>query len=114
MLTGRAAFEGEDVQDILGSVLKSEPDWTRVPSDVPPLIPRLLRLCLQKEAKKRRQSAGDMRIDIEEALLEPEATAPAATPSRGGRLAWIVAGAFALVAVVLFSRSTVLRCPRRW
>ena len=26
MLTGRAAFEGEDVQDILGAVLKSEPD----------------------------------------------------------------------------------------
>src|SRR5438105_5009620 len=54
MLTGRAAFEGEDLQDILGAVLKSDPDWTRLPTDVPPLIPRLLRLCLQKDAKKRR------------------------------------------------------------
>ena len=36
MLTGRAAFEGEDVQDILGAVLKSEPDWTRLPAETPP------------------------------------------------------------------------------
>ena len=30
MLTGRAAFDGDDVQDILGAVLKSEADWTRL------------------------------------------------------------------------------------
>ena len=39
MLTGQPAFEGEDVEDILRAVLKSEPDWARLPSDVPPLIP---------------------------------------------------------------------------
>src|SRR6202008_1314145 len=33
MLTGRPAFEGEDLHDILGSVLKSEPDWTRLPAN---------------------------------------------------------------------------------
>ena len=58
MLTGRPAFDGEDVQDILGAVLKSEPDWTRLPSDVPPRIRKLLRLCLQKDVKKRRQRCG--------------------------------------------------------
>src|ERR1700694_3026846 len=38
MLAGRAAFEGEDLQDILGAVLKSDPDWARLPTDVPPLL----------------------------------------------------------------------------
>ena len=34
MLTGTRAFAGEDVSDILASVLKSEPDWTALPADV--------------------------------------------------------------------------------
>jgi hypothetical protein len=100
MLTGRAAFDGEDVQDILGAVLKSDPDWTRLPSDVPPRIRELLRLCLQKDRKKRRQTATDVRIDIEQALAEPVAATPAATPTRGGRLGWIASLAVAAVLVV--------------
>src|SRR4249919_1179019 len=47
MLTGRAAFDGDDVQDILGAVLRSEPDWTRLPADLPPGIGKLLRRCLE-------------------------------------------------------------------
>jgi len=65
MLTGRPAFEGDDVPEILSAVLKSDPDWTRLTSDVPPRIRDLLRVCLQKDAKKRRQTATDVRIDIE-------------------------------------------------
>ena len=100
MLTGRAVFEGEDVQDILGAVLKSEPDWSRIPSEAPPAIVKLLRLCLQKDVKKRRSDAADVRIDIEQALAEPVSVTPAAPPARGGRLAWIVAAAAVLVALV--------------
>ena len=36
MLTGRRAFDGDDVSDTMASVLKSEPDWSIVPADVPP------------------------------------------------------------------------------
>ena len=97
MLTGRAAFEGDDVPEILSRVLQREPDWTRLPSDLPATIAKLLRLCLQKDVKKRRQSAGDVRIDLEDALGEPVA----ATPGRSARLAWIVAAAAALVGVAL-------------
>jgi eukaryotic-like serine/threonine-protein kinase len=32
MLTGRQAFQGDDVSDVLASVLKTEPDWTRLPA----------------------------------------------------------------------------------
>ena len=53
MLTGRAAFEGDDVPEILGAVLKSEPDWTQVPPSVPLRIQELLRLCLASRGRWR-------------------------------------------------------------
>src|SRR5262245_27092810 len=57
MLTGRRAFEGEDVSDTLATVLKSEPDWALLPSDTPPAIRILIERCL---AKDRRQRIGDI------------------------------------------------------
>ena len=33
MLTGRRAFPGDDVSDVLASVLAREPDWTALPDD---------------------------------------------------------------------------------
>src|SRR5204863_1904643 len=68
MLTGRQAFAGEDVADILSRVLQREPDWTMLPSSTPPQIVKLLRLCLEKDVRKRRRDIGDVRIDIEQAL----------------------------------------------
>jgi hypothetical protein len=36
MLTGRPAFEGDTITDILGAIVKSEPDWTMLPPATPP------------------------------------------------------------------------------
>ena len=58
MLTGRAAFEGEDVADILSRVLQREPDWTLLPANVPPRIRELLRLCLEKDVRRRSATPG--------------------------------------------------------
>jgi serine/threonine protein kinase len=102
MLTGKPAFDGDDIQEILGAVLKSEPDWTRVPKNTPSGIVRLLRLCLSKDVKRRRQTATDVRIDIEQALSEPmigPAADARATPR--ARTAWIVSAVSTLVAAVL-------------
>jgi serine/threonine protein kinase len=104
MLTGRRAFDGEDVADILGAVLKTEPDWTRLPADVPSPVRRLLRLCLEKHARNRRSDASDVRIDIEQAMQPPErAEGTTAAFARQTRVAWFVAGviaaAFALITV---------------
>src|SRR5262245_61752412 len=87
MLAGRLAFDGEDVPDILGAVLRSEPDWNALPSEMPRAIENLLRLCLQKDIKKRRQAIGDVRI--EQALTETP-LAPAAITEKRSRAAWIV------------------------
>jgi serine/threonine-protein kinase len=96
MLTGRAAFEGEDIADILSRVLQREPDWTLLPAAVPPRIRELLQLCLQKDIRKRRSDAADVRIDIEQALAEPVALASVSVSGRTARLGWLVAGVLAM------------------
>ena len=63
MLTGRRAFEGEDVTDTLARILMKEPDWTALPATVPPAMTTVLRRCLQKDpqaapARHRRCGAG--------------------------------------------------------
>src|SRR5262249_39631742 len=57
------------------------------PANVGRRIRELLRLCLEKDVRKRRRDAADMRIDIEQALSEPleSATLPAREDIHAGR-----------------------------
>jgi eukaryotic-like serine/threonine-protein kinase len=81
LLTGKQAFHGEDVTDILGAVLRMEPDWSRLPSAVPQKIRDLLRRCLQKDRRQRFHDAGDVRIEIEDGLAAPAGVdAPGGAP----------------------------------
>jgi hypothetical protein len=71
LLTGRPAFQGETVTDILAAVVERDPDWAALPSTVPLKIYELLRRCLQKDARHRLRDIGDARILVEEAIREP-------------------------------------------
>src|SRR5581483_7787180 len=62
MLTGHSAFTGETTLEILGSVLKSDPDWTALPEGTSPILRSLLRRCLQKDRNRRFRDAADVRI----------------------------------------------------
>ncbi len=53
MLSGRRAFEGEDVSDTLAVVLRGEPDWNALPSATPRVIRSLIEQCLVKDRKNR-------------------------------------------------------------
>jgi serine/threonine-protein kinase len=68
MLAGRRAFEGDDVSDVLASVLKMEPDWSALPADLPGPVRRLLRRCLEKDPKKRLRDVGEGMLQLEEGL----------------------------------------------
>jgi len=46
MLSGRQAFRGDSITDILAGVLKSEPDYSLCPASLPPRIEYLLKRCL--------------------------------------------------------------------
>ena len=71
MLTGKHAYDGEDVTDILASVVKSEPDWQALPENTPPGIRTLLRRCLQKDKDRRSRDAAEIQLQIQEALEAP-------------------------------------------
>src|SRR5512138_864481 len=53
MLTGKRAFDGEDVSDTLAAVLRAEPDWRALPIDSPPSFVTLLKRCLEKDRGRR-------------------------------------------------------------
>jgi serine/threonine-protein kinase len=53
MLVGRRAFEGEDVTETLAAVLKSEPDWSALPGDIPDRIVALIKRCVTKDPRAR-------------------------------------------------------------
>src|SRR5438128_6385730 len=68
MPTGHRAFDGEDVSDILSAVLRTEPGWTRLPTDMTRDVRNLLRLCLEKNSKNRLSDATAVRLLIEQAV----------------------------------------------
>ena len=104
MLTGRRAFGGDSAADIVSRVLQREPDWTLLPPDVPAAVARLLRLCLEKDPRRRRQSAGDVRVDLERAVSEPPpAVPPGASAWRPAHLAVMGIALVAVTAAFLWA-----------
>jgi eukaryotic-like serine/threonine-protein kinase len=93
-LTGKRAFQGETVTEIIASILKSEPDWSALPADMPPSIRTLLHRCLRKDPGSRLRDIGDARIEIAEPAVRPSETVPA--PRRISPI-WMVAGAAVLL-----------------
>ena len=92
LLTGKQAFAGDTVSDVLASVLKADPEWSALPSELPAATAQLVRRCLVRDPKQRLQSIGDARIAVAESLARPggpgatvQLSAPVET-SRGRRL----------------------------
>jgi Tol biopolymer transport system component len=83
MLTGKRAFEGEDVSDTLAAVLRGEPDGTALPADVPVAVRTLLSGCL---AKDRRHRVADLSAALfvldHQAHMGSGAAAPVASVAR--------------------------------
>jgi eukaryotic-like serine/threonine-protein kinase len=93
MLSGARAFAGTDAAETIAAIIRSEPEWTRLPVDTPPALRRLLRRCLQKDRAKRLADLRDARLDLEEA--RSDGAAPVAPEGRRGRTgeraAWVAA-----------------------
>ena len=68
MLTGTRPFQADDISETLAAILRADPDLNALPKSTPEGIRRLLRRCLEKDARKRCQAAGDLRVEIEDAL----------------------------------------------
>jgi eukaryotic-like serine/threonine-protein kinase len=76
MLAGRKAFEGETVSDTLAAVLRADIDWAALPPQTPSSVRRVLRRCLDRDAKTRCRDIADARIEMDEAPEAGEVLAP--------------------------------------
>ncbi len=78
MLTGRRTFEGEDITLTLAEVVKSEPAFDALPSQVPASIRNILRRCLQKDPRQRMRDIGDVRLVLADVAAHPDESATSA------------------------------------
>ena len=69
MLTGRRTFAGDDVTDIITSVMRDTPDWAALPPATPGAIRILLRRCIEKDPRKRAPHIAIARMAIDDALM---------------------------------------------
>jgi hypothetical protein len=104
-VTGKQAFARKTATDILAAVIEGTPAWESLPADVPPRIDGLVRRCLRKDPRQRLRDAGDIRLEIDEALAElasgPSALRPATAQWRGWLWGPVLAVAVALAAFAL-------------
>ena len=68
MLSGKALYRGETVTETIAHVITQPPDWNLLPTSTPAQVRRLLRRLLEKDPHNRLQSAGDVRLEIDEMI----------------------------------------------
>ncbi len=59
-LTGRRAFGGETVSDVVARILERDPDWEALPAAVPARVRQVVKRCLVKDARERPRDIGDL------------------------------------------------------
>ena len=113
MLTARRAFDGEDMTEVLAAVVRAEPDWAALPSDVPPAVRTLLHRCLVKDRRARiADVAAALFVLDHQAALAPGSEAALARPSPGPRwprIAALTAGALVVAGLAVMLTWLALR-----
>jgi len=93
LITGKTLFQGDDVTDVLASVLRDQPNLEELPPQLAPLI----KSCLQKDPRLRLRDIADALL-----LLDPPTgtTRGLQAPSRPSIIPWIAAAVLGVAAVV--------------
>ena len=76
MLAGKKPFVGDDITEVLASVVKVDLDWSSLPSNLPTRVSRWLRRCLRADPRWRWHSVADIRVVMQDYLDDPVADAP--------------------------------------
>ena len=106
MLTGKRAFDGDDVSDTLAAVLRAEVDWSRVPRALSPGLRAFLARCLQRDPRQRIPEIAAMRLALDGAFetvssRSSEAVSVSGPAHRAQRmLPWVAGVALAGLAAV--------------
>jgi serine/threonine-protein kinase len=65
MLTGQPAFGGEDMMAVLARVIDRDTDLSSIPKAIAPAVRHTIRLCLQKDPRRRIADIRDVRLALE-------------------------------------------------
>jgi eukaryotic-like serine/threonine-protein kinase len=98
MLTGRPCFGGETITDVLAAVVKSDPDWTKLPAATPLRLRELIARCLVKDPKLRLRDIGDAQLAL---ASEMDGAPPGAPPQPTAQPQWKPLAAAGIAGAVL-------------
>ena len=100
-LTGVSEFRGDTMSDSIGAILHKSPDWSSLPADLPATVHWLLRRCLTKDRDNRLHDIADARIELEQAIIDPEAAGVlargAVAPATPSKHRWLWPAAVAVL-----------------
>jgi serine/threonine protein kinase len=104
-LTGARVFHGRTFAEVAFEVLRREPDLSLLPGRTPSAVRALIRRCLVKDPRKRQRDMGDVRLLLEQVLVEePAATESGRRPlSRAVRIGLAGAGLAGVVLATSFA-----------
>ncbi len=114
MATGQLPFRGSTPTETITEIVRSEPTPISDLSPVsPPELERIIRKCMEKDAGRRYQNAGDLAVDLDNLKRDTEsgvtvATQIRRTPSRTAIAGVVFAIVVAVVAGVVLIRSNLL------
>jgi Tol biopolymer transport system component len=115
MVTGKKAFEGKSHASLIAAILEREPPaMSSLQPLVPPVLDRIVRTCLAKEADDRWQTARDLLRELRWAAADTEkgvagrTAAPTRSPTR---VVWAL-GAVAALAIAALAVVTTLYARR--
>ena len=115
MLAGSAAFARRTATDTIAAVVGAEPDWTLLPARTPDSIRRLLKRCLQKDARHRLHDVADARLDFDDAMAAPDAPAQSPRPWMRASAVAVSLGIATALAVLWAARDCLKgQSRRRW
>jgi hypothetical protein len=100
MVSGRVAFAGDTVSDVIARILEHEPDWSLLPVTTPAAVRRLLLRCLTKVPARRLRDIGDARLELDTILDERSDVRAASASARAAGAAsnwlpWVALAALA-------------------
>ncbi len=102
-LSGVHPFARETIPDMLSAILTDPPPWERLPHNLPSPWRVLLERCLRKSERDRLHDIADVRIELEEAPVEPAKVLPPKTSAQVALARWLVVAAAAVAALSLWS-----------
>jgi serine/threonine protein kinase len=99
MATGRRPFSGDSTISILAKILNEDPTPpAQITASTPPELEKIILRCLRKDPERRYQTMADLKVALEDALLESSTGARVQPVPMQRRWAWAALAAIVLLA----------------